>query len=101
RGMGRLGAFLLVGLTISGCGGQAETGTRCRTDYARADGFFAAPFPSESRRQPDGRVDPSGFPNPTRAGFIETLLAILTDDARGFGTTSTIYFAFDGPLEPV
>ncbi len=100
--MGRLGAWILVGLVAIGCGdGASPARTRCRTDYTRTDGFFAAPFPSESRRLADGHVDVGGFPNPTRAGFVETLLSILESDARGFGTTSTIYFAFDGPLAPV
>jgi len=87
---------------IAGCGGgdDGPPGTAPRTDYARADGFYAAPFPSESRRRVDGTIDVSGFPNPPRARFIETLLT-LSGELEGFGATSPIYFSFDGELAPV
>ena len=89
-------------LLAAGCGddpaAQPAGPVSARMDYTREGGFFAAPFPCETRRRADGTIDVADFPNPTRARFVTSLLAILEDDARGFGSTSPIYFAFDAEL---
>jgi hypothetical protein len=69
-------------------------------DFKLAGGFYSAPFPSESRRGADGRVDLSAFPNPLANTYAAGLIQIAAAAADGFGTTSTVYFAFDGPLDP-
>ena len=97
----RAGAIATTMLLLA-CGGEEEKPAgppSVRMDFTREAGFFAAPFPCETRRLPDGSIDVGDFPNTTRAGFVRSLLAILATDARGFGTTSPIYFAFDAPLD--
>ena len=91
---------IAISVWLSACGGGEEPARapEVRMDFAREGGFFAAPFPCESRRLADGSIDVGDFPNSTRASFVTSLLGILAGDARGFGTTSTIYFALDAPL---
>lgn len=93
----------LAAMALLGCGGDPEPvgPPAARMDFTREAGFFAAPFPCESRRRDDGSIDVSDFPNSTRADFVSSLLAILGEDARGFGTTSPIYFSFERPLSAI
>lgn len=68
-------------------------------DFARADGFYASPFPCESRRGPDGRVDLTGFPNPQGVPFVTNLIEIVERDADGFALTAGIFFQVEGALD--
>jgi len=91
--------WLLVSiLFVSACGDDTPP-TRARTDYVAASGdFFAAPFPDEGRRA-DGSIDVSAFPQSRPSALLGELVTIASE-AEDFGTTSTLYFAFDGALDP-
>ncbi len=60
--------------------------------------FFDAPFPSDHRRVGD-TLDLTGFPNPEEVDVVEDTLALLAD-ARGWGTTSGVFFTAGAPLDP-
>lgn len=81
-------------------GVHGAPGTRVLADYTLGGGFYAAPFPDDTRMTADGHPDVSGFPNTTSSLFLDKTLALVARDARGFSTTSGIYFALDGPLDP-
>jgi len=66
-------------------------------DYG-SDDLWAAPWPDERLRRPDGGVDVSAFPNPLRARIVDDLKAVL-DGAAGFGVSSTIYFPLSGAID--
>ncbi len=75
-------------------------GVQVRMDFAAlADDFYAAPFPSEARRRPDGGVTLAAFPNPGEVALVEQLRTLLTRDADGFGLTSGVFFALDGEVD--
>jgi len=89
----------MLTLALAGCTGEPAP-TRPRADYAAtATDFFAAPFPDEGRRTADGSIDVSTFPQLPPSDLLEQLVT-LAGESRDFATTSTIYFAFDGPLDP-
>lgn len=68
-------------------------------DYTAIDAdFYAAPFPSETRRI-EGHTSARGFPNIRGDADVQALVDIV-EGLDGFGTTSTIYFAMTGPLDP-
>ncbi len=86
-------------LVLTACGDDAAR-TRARTDYTATDtDFFAAPFPDEGRRDAEGSIDVSAFPQSRPSALLTELVAIASE-AADFGTTSTIYLAFDGALDP-
>lgn len=81
------------------CSGSSTPGTQVRMDYAAiGDDFYAAPFPSETRRV-DGHTSARGFPNLRGDGDVQALIDIV-EALDGFGTTSTIYFAMSAALDP-
>lgn len=84
-------------LTLA-CGGDAPDGVRARTDYvaAAAGDFYAAPFPDLGRDV----GDVAALPAPRETDILVSLKT-LVGEAPGFGSTSTIYFAFEGPLAPL
>lgn len=93
----------------SGPGDSSATGpalppgdqaTSIRMDFTDGGDFYAAPFPGEQRRGPDGRVSLSGFPNPDRVHLVEEIIDLLAAESEGFGTTSGIFFALTGPIDP-
>lgn len=86
-------------LFLGACADERQP-TRARTDYALTSSeFFAAPFPDEGRRGPDGAIDVSAFGQVPPSDLLERLVTIASE-AEDFGTTSTIYLAFDRPLDP-
>ncbi|MEZ4435507.1 MAG: alpha/beta fold hydrolase [bacterium] len=58
------------------------------------------PFPSDLYRTADGRLDLRGFPNRTQGSILERILLAIEADTDGFGTSSTMYMAFDGVVDP-
>ena len=78
---------------------EGLAGTRIRMDYsAAAQDFYSRPFPSETRRAPDGRIDLSAFPRGGGAEYLDRLIAMLDADAQGFALTAPVFFAADGAL---
>jgi pimeloyl-ACP methyl ester carboxylesterase len=65
-----------------------------------SDEPYAAPFPGEHLRRTDGSVDVGRFPNPKGVSFIRDLKRVLSSEARGFGTTSGVFFATSERVEP-
>ncbi|MEZ4269569.1 MAG: FG-GAP-like repeat-containing protein [Myxococcota bacterium] len=76
----------------------AIAGTTVLMDFSRSTGFFSAPVPNDDLRGADGRIDVSGWPNPAGADIAEDLLKLIAEDARGFGTTATLYLPMSGAL---
>ena len=58
--------------------------------------FYDAPFPSEHRRNADGRIGIDGFPviEPVLP-FVAELIGLVDDTLLGAGTTSGIYFRLE------
>lgn len=87
--------------SVPGDGGGAGPVALFDTSPGRAD-FFALPWPSDARLLGQGaaaRLDLAGLPNP--GGLIGLYLATVGGEGLGgFGTSSAIYFRFDGPLDP-
>jgi hypothetical protein len=84
----------ILGLLWACCSASAPgpiPGTQVMMQFDRAAGFFAAPFPSDDLRKPDGTIDISGFPNPQGNNYVDTIRAIVAP-SRGFGTTSGVLF---------
>jgi len=92
--------WLLASIVFLTACGDDPPPTRARTDYVAAESdFFAAPFPDEGRRGADGSIDVSAFPQVPPSALLSQLVSIASE-AEDFGTTSTLYFAFDGALDP-
>lgn len=62
--------------------------------------FFSTPWPSDTRLDDDGTLAVLDFPNPFGVGLIDDYIEAL-DRSRGFGSSSPVYFGFDGPLDPL
>lgn len=58
------------------------------------------PFPSDLYRTPEGGLDLRGFPRRTRGSILERILLAIEADTEGFGTSSSMYMAFDGVVDP-
>jgi hypothetical protein len=96
-----------VGLALSGAlgcygsGGTQGPATMVSMSFARSVSLYDAPFPSDDLRRDDGTIDVSAFPNPTASTSIASeALALVAADARGFGTSSGVFFALNAPLDP-
>jgi hypothetical protein len=61
-------------------------------DASRGETFFAAPFPSDARRGPDGRPSIEGFPNPSNIVLVERVLEVVRTEVDGFGVSTGIWF---------
>ncbi|NUP10451.1 MAG: hypothetical protein HOW73_30745 [Polyangiaceae bacterium] len=104
----RLRAVLLVlGAVSSACGDDETTcadacpePTTIEMDFSGEHGFFGSPFPSDARRDAEGRPDIRGFPNPQSNVLVERVLDVIRNDADGFGVSSGIFFRADAPLDP-
>lgn len=82
-----------------GTGGAAPASeTTVAMDFAAHDDFYAAPFPTDARLTPEGGVDLEGFPDPFGKDLVARIFTLLKTDARGFGTTSAVYFRLSGPI---
>lgn len=83
----------------SGDSSPATGDVAVRMDFTRAEGFYAAPFPSLELQSDDGHIDLSGFPRSPGARIIDQALALLARDANGFGLTSGVFFALSGSID--
>lgn len=57
------------------------------------------PFPSDVYRDAEGKLDLRGFPNPRNVALLDTVLRTVNEQTPGFGTSSTYYVGFDGPID--
>lgn len=99
-----LSALLVAG----GCADERETcldvepkgGMRFGDGAARLPDFFAHPWPSDVRREADGRLRLASFPNPRGSSALEDYKRTISLHTRGFGTNGAIYTSFNAPLDP-
>lgn len=63
------------------------------------DHFFDHPWPSDLRRETNGTLRLTGFPNRTRTPLIFDYLREMTGKLRGFSPTAAAYVRFTGPLD--
>lgn len=98
--------LLLLGASL-GCGSELETcldtspeGTlRFEDASTKLPDFFAHPWPSDLRREPDGRLRLASFPNPRASTALEDYKRIISEETRGFGTNSALYASFGAALD--
>lgn len=92
----RLAALVLL---TGACGAREPEGdVEVRMEFARTDGFFSAPFPSDALRQSDGRLAVRDFPNPKKVAMLGQGLSLVGRDARGFARTGGVFFQLTGPI---
>lgn len=65
-----------------------------------SEGFYAQPWPLDTRLRANGLLDLGGFPTPPAALFINANLPAIEGATRGFSTTGAIFASFDGELDP-
>ncbi len=105
--LGVLGSALLLAAcgddasaTGTGGGGDSPGGSRLvfdlTADLATAEGFYAAPWPLDTRVTASGAPDWRGLPNPSVNVVVEQFKA-STETNRGFSTLPVAYFRFDPP----
>ena len=101
-------ALLLVVSALPGCFADdgppgipdaTPAGARVSMDFAGKADFYASPFPTDARLAADGTIDLTGFPDPFGKDLVARVRQIIKTDARGFGTTSAVYFELTGPLD--
>lgn len=88
---------------LAACGGTATPApdatapTALAMDFA-AEAVFAAPFPSDHRRGPDGRTRLAGFPGRTRSAYVRALFA-RAEERPAFSPNGAVFFAATAPLD--
>jgi hypothetical protein len=102
RSARHLGLLLALVTLLAGCPdepGHDTTVLRFRVPRGEASpDYFALPWPSDVRRDPDGTVSLAGFPAPNAltAGYVATFDAVV----KGWGMSSAVYFAVAGAIDP-
>ncbi|NUO49316.1 MAG: hypothetical protein HOV80_10715, partial [Polyangiaceae bacterium] len=81
------------------CKEPCTSATVVMTIYGDGAGFFDAPFPSDARRDENGRPIVTGFPNPQAIALVDSVLAILEKDQDGFGLSSGAFFRTTAALD--
>ncbi|HEX7600931.1 MAG TPA: hypothetical protein VF316_04970 [Polyangiaceae bacterium] len=74
--------------------------TPASLDQLSGEAFLDHPFPSDVRREPDGKVRFQGFYNPTENVLIDSFVKAATGLLDGFSPSASGYFRFDGDLDP-
>ncbi len=94
-------AFVVTLLASCGRGGGSSApSTTVRMHFARAQGFFAAPFPSDELASADGRISLAGYPNAFDNTLIAQATTLIQRDARGFSTTAGVFFTLTDAIDP-
>lgn len=83
-----------------GCDAPMGT-TTIAMDPADAGGFFATPWPSDTRRHPDGTIDLTGFPGRSTNAFADLVVGRGEAVTDGFGTNSGVFLQATGALDEV
>lgn len=90
--------FGLLGLLLIGCV-EDPSGPqpiwRPGSDY-----FYDTPWPSDTRRDPDGTISMAGWPNPQNTPLLNSYTE-FAEEFEGFGTSSPIYVAFGSAVDPI
>lgn len=74
------------------------TGPGVVLDASGTGAFFDLPWPLDARRNANGSVDLTGFPNPKNKKFIKNGIELVTNETHGASPTGAIYFRFDAPV---
>jgi hypothetical protein len=82
------------------CEAPCRTPTTLMMSYGEDTGFFDAPFPSDARRDANGRPIVTGFPNPQAIFLVDRVLDMVASDTDGFGISSGIFFRATAALDP-
>ncbi len=101
----RRGLLLLLPWVLLGCPRASEPSPPAATAGAvsravfdpAGQGFFDLPWPLAARRDPQGRPDLTGLPNPRGEVFLERI-RLLGQVQEGFSPTGTVSVRFDAPL---
>lgn len=64
--------------------------------YATA--FAHVPFPSDLYLTPEGTVRLDGFPYQLQGSMVDVLVTALSQETKGFGTSSGLYLSFESPI---
>jgi hypothetical protein len=62
--------------------------------------FFDHPFPSDQRREPDGTVRFSGWPNPADSALIREYVKATDHLLDGFSPATPTYLRFEAAIDP-
>jgi len=104
-----LGGGALAGLSACGNEGSVAAGgpgirsifvVPAALDELAGETFFDHPFPSDMRRDADGSVRFTGFPNPVALPLVESYIQATRGLTQGFSPASTTYLRFDGAIDP-
>lgn len=88
----------LLALALLGC---AEPPAGPTPVYAPdGEDFWDTPWPSDTRRDPDGTISMKGFPNPYETPLLVDYAA-FAEQFDGFGTNAPIYVQFAEPVDPL
>ncbi len=90
--------LVLVSLTLACKPLAAIQGTQAKMNFGPRSSLYDGPFPSEELRAPSRQFGLPLFPNPGGIDLINRAITLLEESANGFGTSSGIFFQFDGPL---
>ena len=69
-------------------------------DFTRADGFYAAPFPSADLQDADGHLNLSSFPDREDIPILAKAFELGEEDMDGAGVSSGVYFRLTGSIDP-
>jgi len=98
----RRGASIVRALVVASI---AASGPACTPDdvfvvdgpvprwSSEPDDFYDAPWPSDLRRDDDGTIDLSDFPDPSSVDLVASYL-LRGEDLPGFGTSAAMYVPF-------
>jgi hypothetical protein len=88
---------------VTSCSSSAPApaaSTTVRMAFARAGGFFSAPFPSDERMDASGRISLAGYPNEFHNGMVASATTRIEADAHGFSTTAGVFFTTTAAIDP-
>jgi hypothetical protein len=100
-------AAAAVGGVLTGCSSSksapsttAPAGTtQVMMDFARASGFYAAPFPSDDLLATDGTINLNAFPNPYQVSMMAQAIG-LASQTGAFARTGGVFFQTTAAVDP-
>ncbi len=69
-------------------------------DDLKEESFFEHPFPSDLRREADGKARYVGWPNPFQNVLISEYIKATDHLLDGFSPDAPVYLRFDKPIDP-
>ena len=62
------------------------------------DDLFDAPWPADTRIQPDGTIDITGFPGAKDVPLLGLYTSLIPEET-GYGTNTPVFLSFDEPID--